>query len=551
MALGRQALGQARPRLHQTGGHLRLLLRIDGASEPEAIDVGIQVNQVQDFEELPFERVGPIAAGRRIVDPIRLRIEIDIAGLARFRQMPVMLLQRFPVALAIRQGPVLEAVDQIFPHRLRKEVGIRPNIPEAPTRRGLRQFRQSLSADLDGAPGRRDQSRQQKSEMVLAAGGIADHGSGGLERHLEADLIENAVVGLVGQRQARDLEVALERRDLDRGVLLSGGDHVGRLELFDDLVVLDLDVVAGLLPIQQLAHRAGQVLVGSDHGDQGTDVELAVDRQQAAGRVEDERRELTQEVVEKLDEELALKDLESDREDSAETAGQLGSLPIGGVVSMHFDRAVHDLADAPRKLAGGELTFLAETQDRDAQLRNQNGLNRQNGTRHQPQPDRLDHDENHGRDRLTAQEGGSHEGIADETAQRLHLVLDHGGDFRRLHAPQRSQTKPQQTVGQLVTQTPEHALAEPALGSIDHELEAAVDADQREESEAERQQKARLRQLQPFEQQDGLAGHRLTERQMNASEKAGVVDGVETLSLNALIDDLLRQIQGQEIERQG
>ena len=79
------------------------------------------------------------------------------------------------------------------------------------------------------------------------------------------------------------------------------------------------------------------------------------------------------------------------------------------------------------------------------------------------EPEALGQDEGEGRQRLAAEEGRLHEGIADEAAQRLHLVLDHGGDFRLLHLAEMGDGEAQHPVEELVAQAAQHALAHAAF----------------------------------------------------------------------------------------
>ena len=50
----------------------------------------------------------------------------------------------------------------------------------------------------------------------------------------------------------------------------------------------------------------------------------------------------------------------------------------------------------------------------------------------EPEPDALHHDEDQRRQRLAQQEDRLDEGVADEAADRLDLVLDHARDLGRL-----------------------------------------------------------------------------------------------------------------------
>src|SRR3546814_2822714 len=83
------------------------------------------------------------------------------------------------------------------------------------------------------------------------------------------------------------------------------------------------------------------------------------------------------------------------------------------------------------------------------------------------------------------------------------------------------QREAQDAVGQLEAQPPQQALAQAALAGVDHQLEQAVDEDQCQEAEAERQQHVRLRQLHAVPQLYRLAEDRIGERQVERQERLG------------------------------
>ena len=127
---------------------------------------------------------------------------------------------------------------------------------------------------------------------------------------------------LRGERQVDGAQLARERhrlgrvRALQRLVAQPGG-----IELGDHLLELDLRVPGQLVVVEQLLPRRVQLLVRADHRHQRAERQVARDHQIAADRVEEERAELRDEVVEELDEELLLVDLVADVEDDAELAG--------------------------------------------------------------------------------------------------------------------------------------------------------------------------------------------------------------------------------------
>ena len=79
--------------------------------------------------------------------------------------------------------------------------------------------------------------------------------------------------------------------------------------MLDDLIVLHLHVEALLVPVDQLLQGRRQFAIGADDRDELADVEAAAQREIAADRVEEEGRELRQEIVEEFDDEFALVDL--------------------------------------------------------------------------------------------------------------------------------------------------------------------------------------------------------------------------------------------------
>ena len=92
--------------------------------------------------------------------------------------------------------------------------------------------------------------------------------------------------------------------------------------------------------------------------------------------------------------------------------------------------------------------------------------------------------------RLAAEQRRLHEGVADEAAERLDLVLDHGRDFGGLDPLEDAGREAQHPVDELEADAPQHALAEPALVGVDVEFEQAVDDDQEQEDAAQRKQHA-------------------------------------------------------------
>ena len=135
----------------------------------------------------------------------------------------------------------------------------------------------------------------------------------------------------------------------------AGSSTLPIVKLSTTCVYFDLHVEALLIPVDQVLQRRGQLLVGGDDRDELADVEPAGDREIAADQVEDEGRDLREQVVDEFDQELPLIDVEADEEDLRQPARDLGALPVRRVVHADAGDALDDLADAAGELARGQL----------------------------------------------------------------------------------------------------------------------------------------------------------------------------------------------------
>ena len=109
------------------------------------------------------------------------------------------------------------------------------------------------------------------------------------------------------------------------------------------------------------------------------------------------------------------------------TAADLRSLPRTGVVDLDGLHAVDHLPDPAREPARGELALAPETQQLAAHARDDDELDADHAAGQDAEPHALDQDEQERRDRLRAEQNRLDEGVADEPADRLDLVLDDGG----------------------------------------------------------------------------------------------------------------------------
>ena len=140
-------------------------------------------------------------------------------------------------------------------------------------------------------------------------------------------------------------------------------------------------------------------------------------------------------------------------------------------------------------------------------------------------------------------EGGQRKGIANETAQGLHLGRNHGNNFTLAHLAEGGQGEAQHTGVKFKPQTAQHTLASQALVYIDDVFEALINAHQDQEQRAQQKQVWRL-----------IKGHLERPQQWDLQAEQGKghclaqVHGIFNAdALNGLVDDglgnFVKQIQ--------
>src|SRR3954454_18707805 len=156
--------------------------------------------------------------------------------------------------------------------------------------------------------------------------------------HAEGDRIQDAVALVFSKRQVADHQLALQMRYL-AGVAQHqlGIGQPGGLKLLDYLLVFDPRILFLLIEIKQFLPRRSHVLIGCQHRDKRAERQIAADHQIAADRIEEKRRQLSDEVVQEFDKEFAFVDFEANVVNSAEQAGEIGQLQFDRVVAVDFD----------------------------------------------------------------------------------------------------------------------------------------------------------------------------------------------------------------------
>ena len=167
---------------------------------------------------------------------------------------------------------------------------------------------------------------------------------------------------------------------------------------------------------------------------------------------------------------------------------------------MDFDDAINTFGDAPGQLTGRNLTLQRQGQKTPTHFWDDDRLQRHHAKSHQAQEDVLVQDENHRRQRLSTEEHRRDQRLADKATDRLDLVLDHRRHLRGLDVAEVRQWETQDMVEQGVAQTPQHALAQPALHGVDLELHQPADHDQAKKRQGQRKQVGNALQGKAFQQ---------------------------------------------------
>ncbi|MNS98963.1 hypothetical protein D3C72_1333460 [compost metagenome] len=160
---------------------------------------------------------------------------------------------------------------------------------------------------------------------------------------------------------------------------------------------------------------------------------------------------------------------------------------------------VDHFADASGKLASAQLPLAAELDEAAAHFGNDAHLDCRHESCDQAQPEILNENEEERGERLAAEKGRLHEGVAGKAAERLNLVLHHAGDFSALDPFEMGGWEPQNLVYELEADTPQKSFAEATLEGIDIIFEKTVDDDKRKEGQAERHQHRHAVELKPGE----------------------------------------------------
>ena len=200
-------LGQRMARFQQPSGHVGTLRGIDAPAQTEGVDILLEIEPRQHLGDPAGQPVRIGDAGGRVIDPIGVQVEFDVAGSTGFHQLAGAAAGLVVVILGRLDRAVAKAEQQVFAESAAEQVGSRADIADPAPDYCHRQLGQIHAADAYPATGWPHQPGEQQSELVLAAAALADNGDVLVERHGKADAVEDAAAVVLGQHQIGDHDI--------------------------------------------------------------------------------------------------------------------------------------------------------------------------------------------------------------------------------------------------------------------------------------------------------------------------------------------------------
>ena len=113
----REALAHRTARLEHRRRDLGLRLGVDRAAQAHLIDVAIEAHHGQRPHRRRHHLLGPAQPGARVVDPVGLAVERQVARALRFQHVALELLGRGPLQIPRPHGAMPQAEQQIVGDR--------------------------------------------------------------------------------------------------------------------------------------------------------------------------------------------------------------------------------------------------------------------------------------------------------------------------------------------------------------------------------------------------------------------------------------------------
>ncbi len=476
--LAGEAVRHDAPRGQDPLGDLGVPGRVDGGAQAEREEVVFEAHEPHGLqgdrdESFPV----PDVEGRQ-VEPI-LAGNVETGVLRHLLAGP----------------PVPEPVEQVVQHRSSEQ----PRVARDEADRAPGHTRGDLG---EVGPVQQDRSRvaaqlgQDERQRALAAAGRADQRDVLARSQGQLDVIEGWGGPVEQDGRLAELVGAGQGRQRLAGGVVPGelSPEPRRVEVRDDLLVLDPRVLLHLEEVDELAPRLVQLPVRLQERDQGSEVERVgmVDDEPPAREQEHELAELLQEVVDPLDQVLEVVDVQPRAEDPLELVAEPARLVGGRVVRVDLREPPHRFLDPVGQAAHHPDAVPGQRAHPSLEPPDEDHLDREEHHAHEGHPRvRVHHEPERAEQHGPVKRGGG-ERQPEVAAQILDLAQDHGDELPGRGALQVEQREPEDSVVQLAPQVSEHRLRDVPLEILLHVLERAVREHRPQESEAEPEQRVEV-----------------------------------------------------------
>ena len=260
-----------------------------------------------------------------------------------------------------------------------------------------------------------------------------------------------------------------------------------RHDLPSERHVLDLVVVE-----QEFLPGRGDVLIRPQGRHKRTHRDLTDDRQITAHSVKEKRRQLRDEVIEKLHKKLLLIDPKPDLEQPPQPGGELRQPIAHTAIGPKIANPRRSFPDFRGEMPNFLDPVFVQKVDLTLQHRDQPSLERYQRNRRQPKPNALCKKKYQNGQHIACLEHRLRDRVPHQPTHRLGLGRDHGDQFALARGAEIGLRKPHHPCDQLEPKPPEHPFGQHALHRVEPHLDDPVGKDRCQEGKTEDQQELDL-----------------------------------------------------------
>ena len=200
---------------------------------------------------MPVLRSSPAPARGLIIVPVRIQVVGAGPRCLRLLYLEHTLFRLTLIIFGFRERAVFESVDHVIEHRSGENMGVGSNVGRASAQDRLGQRADAFVIYSDTAGTGGNQSGNQPCNFVLSAAGYAHCTGVCIEINIKICVIDQFYHLILGVGQVSGHQSAGDRLDGYRSLALQLRiQHVLRLELLDNLSVLDTNVFRYLVELQ-------------------------------------------------------------------------------------------------------------------------------------------------------------------------------------------------------------------------------------------------------------------------------------------------------------